>query len=100
MSKKWRTNKKSCRQMLLRLRLWLTFFEKIIPDMTLEEMDVGNVVMETGTDGLIVTNTTNARPEILPSKHWKEIGGLLGAPLKINPRNAFAPCTNLPMAKS
>jgi dihydroorotate dehydrogenase len=77
-------------------------FEKISPHMTLEEMeDVANVViMETGTDGMIVTNTTNARPEILPSKHWKEIGGLLGAPLKINPRNAFAPCTNLPMAKS
>ena len=76
-------------------------FVKISPDMALEEMeDVANVVMETGTDGMIVTNTTNARPEILPSKHWKEIGGLLGAPLKINPRNAFTPCTNLPMAKS
>ena len=77
-------------------------FEKISPHMTLEEMeDVANVViMETGTDGMIVTNTTNACPEILPSKHWKEIGGLLGAPLKINPRNAFAPFTNLPMAKS
>ena len=30
--------------------------------MTLEEMeDVANVIMETGTDGMIATNTTNAR---------------------------------------
>ena len=58
-------------------------FVKISPDMTLEEMeDVANVVMETGTDGMIVTNTTNARPEILSSKHRKEIGGLSGAPIK------------------
>ena len=58
-------------------------FVKISPDMTLEEMeDVANVVMETGTDGMIVTNTTNARPEILSSKHRTEIGGLSGAPIK------------------
>ena len=58
--------------MLLRLRLWLTqyleyaphalLFVRISPDMTLEEIeDVANVIMETGTDGMIVTNTTNAR---------------------------------------
>ena len=37
-------------------------FVRISPDMTLEEIeDVANVIMETGTDGMIVTNTTNAR---------------------------------------
>ena len=53
------------------------------PDLSFEEMvDVANVVMETGIDGLIVSNTTNARPESLLSQHKHETGGLSGAPIK------------------
>ena len=39
---------------------------KLAPDLTIEEMvDVANVVMETGIDGMIISNTTNTRPESL-----------------------------------
>ena len=34
-----------------------------------------------GVDGIIVTNTTVARPETLKSEHKKETGGLSGKPL-------------------
>ena len=58
-------------------------FVKLAPDLSLEEMeDVAAVVMETGIDGMIVSNTTNARPEVLLSKHKHEVGGLSGAPIK------------------
>jgi len=43
---------------------------------------VANVLIETGVDGMIVSNTTNARPESLMSKHKHETGGLSGAPIK------------------
>ena len=58
-------------------------FVKLAPDLSLEEMgDVAAVVMETGVDGMIVSNTTNARPGALISKHKREVGGLSGAPIK------------------
>jgi len=56
---------------------------KLAPDLTMEEMvDVANVIMETGIDGMIVSNTTNVRPESLLSNHKHETGGLSGAPIK------------------
>jgi len=58
-------------------------YVKIAPDLNLSEMeDVAAVVMETGIDGMIVSNTTNARPESLVSPNKREVGGLSGAPIK------------------
>ena len=58
-------------------------FVKIAPDLTFEEMeDVAHVVMDTEIDGMIVSNTTNARPESLVSPNKLEVGGLSGAPIK------------------
>mmetsp|Transcript_15929 Transcript_15929/g.33426 ORF Transcript_15929/g.33426 Transcript_15929/m.33426 type:complete len:162 (-) Transcript_15929:219-704(-) len=44
--------------------------------------DVAQVALETGIDGMIVSNTTNARPSGLLSKYKVESGGLSGAPIK------------------
>ena len=58
-------------------------FVKLAPDLSIEDMvDVAHVVMETGIDGMIVSNTTNARPEALVSRHKHERGGLSGEPIK------------------
>lgn len=55
---------------------------KIAPDLTDEDvLDIVAVARETGVDGLVVSNTTIARPEFLRSPHAKETGGLSGAPL-------------------
>jgi dihydroorotate dehydrogenase len=54
---------------------------KIAPD--LDEhgaADIASLVLESDVDGLIVSNTTIARPT-LRSAHAKETGGLSGAPL-------------------
>jgi dihydroorotate dehydrogenase len=60
---------------------------KIAPDLTPEERsDIAEVAMGSGVDGLIVSNTTVARPATLRSRHRAESGGLSGAPL-------FAPST-------
>jgi dihydroorotate dehydrogenase len=59
---------------------------KIAPDLTDEDVrDIADVAQATGIDGLIVSNTTIARPA-LASRHAEETGGLSGAPL-------FAPST-------
>ena len=57
-------------------------FLKIAPD--LEPFEIEAIVesaADHGFDGLIVSNTTIARPETLQSKHARETGGLSGAPL-------------------
>jgi len=55
---------------------------KIAPDLTFEECrDIAHVALETGIDGLIVSNTTIARPPGLASRHALEAGGLSGRPL-------------------
>ena len=62
---------------------------KIAPDLTSEERrDIAQVALETGIDGLIVSNTTVERPFGLVSRHAHEVGGLSGRPL-------FAPSTAL-----
>jgi len=62
---------------------------KIAPDLTSEERrDIAQVALETGIDGLIVSNTTVERPSSLVSRHAHEAGGLSGRPL-------FAPSTAL-----
>lgn len=55
---------------------------KIAPDLTDEDKaDISAVALETGIDGLIVTNTTIERPDSLTSRHKAETGGLSGRPL-------------------
>jgi dihydroorotate dehydrogenase len=62
---------------------------KIAPDLTAEERtDLGQAALATGIDGLVVSNTTVARPASLKSRHAHEPGGLSGKPL-------FAPSTAL-----
>ncbi|KAL8431539.1 hypothetical protein Efla_000585 [Eimeria flavescens] len=58
-------------------------FVKIAPDLKDEEKrDIAEVALETGLDGLIITNTTIRRPESLKSRNKGEAGGLSGRPLK------------------
>ncbi len=55
---------------------------KIAPDLTTEEReDIAAVVIKHNVDGLIVSNTTISRPEILTDAQRTETGGLSGAPL-------------------
>jgi len=61
---------------------------KIAPDLVDEELqDIADVVVESSVDGVIVSNTTIARPP-LNSKKSGEAGGLSGVPL-------FNPATNV-----
>jgi dihydroorotate dehydrogenase len=56
---------------------------KVGPDLSAEEMcDIVEVALECGVDGLIVGNTTIARPDGLKSPHRDEAGGLSGRPLE------------------
>jgi dihydroorotate dehydrogenase len=62
---------------------------KIAPDLTAEErVDLAEAALSSGIDGLIVANTTVARPATLQSRCAHEPGGLSGKPL-------FAPSTAL-----
>jgi dihydroorotate dehydrogenase len=62
---------------------------KIAPDLTQEERrDIARVALESGIDGLIVSNTTVGRPPGLVGRHANEAGGLSGRPL-------FVPSTAL-----
>ncbi|AMJ63267.1 quinone-dependent dihydroorotate dehydrogenase [Bosea sp. PAMC 26642] len=62
---------------------------KIAPDLTLPELDgMVGVARRRGIDGMIVSNTTVARPESLRAAAKAETGGLSGRPL-------FEPSTRL-----
>ncbi|NVJ93375.1 MAG: quinone-dependent dihydroorotate dehydrogenase [Methylocystaceae bacterium] len=55
---------------------------KVAPDLTDEDKsDIVDVALETGIDGLIVSNTTIERPDFLKSAFKGEGGGLSGQPL-------------------
>ncbi len=55
---------------------------KVAPDLVEADVeDIAAVALESGIDGLIVSNTTITRPETLRSPHKAETGGLSGAPL-------------------
>ena len=55
---------------------------KIAPDLVPEEReDIAAVVLESGVDGLIVSNTTIARDGLVSGRHAAETGGLSGRPL-------------------
>jgi dihydroorotate dehydrogenase len=56
---------------------------KLAPDLNDEELDDAlAIIIDTGLDGVIATNTTLAR-DGLRSKHQGEIGGLSGRPLTV-----------------
>jgi dihydroorotate dehydrogenase len=56
---------------------------KLAPDLTDEELDDAlGVILDTGMDGVVATNTTITRPE-LRSKQRDEAGGLSGSPLRV-----------------
>ncbi|WP_029009189.1 quinone-dependent dihydroorotate dehydrogenase [Azospirillum halopraeferens] len=62
---------------------------KIAPDLTdADREDIAAVALDTGIDGLIVSNTTIARPPGIPERFRTEAGGLSGRPL-------FEPSTRL-----
>lgn len=55
---------------------------KVAPDLTDDDRDdIAGVATATRLDGLIVSNTTIARPDTLRSPHRNETGGLSGRPL-------------------
>ncbi|KAJ3985971.1 Dihydroorotate dehydrogenase-domain-containing protein [Lentinula detonsa] len=56
---------------------------KIAPDLDQSQIeDIAGVIMGTGIDGVIVSNTTIQRPSHLKSASRTEIGGLSGSPIK------------------
>jgi dihydroorotate dehydrogenase len=62
---------------------------KIAPDLTAAETrDIAEATLESGVDGVIISNSTTARPPGLRSRSAGESGGLSGRPL-------FAPSTQL-----
>jgi len=55
---------------------------KIAPDLAPEDrIDLADAALSTGIDGLVIANTTVARPPSLRSGHAHEPGGLSGKPL-------------------
>jgi dihydroorotate dehydrogenase len=58
-------------------------FLKVAPDLGEGEPDqIVRVVSQYAIDAIIVANTTVSRP-LLKSRHWQEVGGLSGEPLKV-----------------
>jgi len=56
---------------------------KIAPDLDESQLiDIADVIMKSGIDGVIVSNTTTRRPSTLTDVNKSEIGGLSGVPLK------------------
>lgn len=69
------------RTMAARGRSGPPLFVKVAPDLADDDVrDIAEVAIAGGIDGLIVSNTTIARPA-LRSRHAGEAGGLSGAPL-------------------
>jgi len=65
-----------------RLQLATPLLLKIAPDLDDPAMDdIAAVLLASGMEGLIVSNTTVARPASLKSAYAKELGGLSGKPL-------------------
>lgn len=71
-----------CQETLVGLSPSPPLLLKIAPDLdTVALNDLLDQVIATNIDGLIISNTTLARPETLNSPHAQETGGLSGKPL-------------------
>eukprot|EP00554_Chaetoceros_debilis_P016115 CAMPEP_0194118686 /NCGR_PEP_ID=MMETSP0150-20130528/36636_1 /TAXON_ID=122233 /ORGANISM="Chaetoceros debilis, Strain MM31A-1" /LENGTH=373 /DNA_ID=CAMNT_0038810161 /DNA_START=288 /DNA_END=1406 /DNA_ORIENTATION=+ len=58
-------------------------FVKIAPDLSDQELkDIAAAVVDTKVDGVLVSNTSNQRPNSLISDNSKETGGLSGLPIR------------------
>jgi len=69
-------------QMRGHLGLSVPILVKIAPDLDGQALDaIADVATKSGIEGLIVSNTTIARPSSLKSSHAAEVGGLSGVPL-------------------
>ncbi len=56
---------------------------KFSPDLNAEQQEeMAQAVLESGIDGLVLTNTTTTRPDGLPERFSAEQGGLSGAPVR------------------
>lgn len=56
---------------------------KLAPDLTEAQMEgLAKALLAAGVDGVILTNTTRARPDDLPPRFAAQEGGLSGAPLR------------------
>ncbi len=56
---------------------------KIAPDLDAEGVQsIARVLLRSGVDGVVATNTTITRPTSLRSRHAREVGGLSGAPVR------------------
>jgi dihydroorotate dehydrogenase len=65
-----------------RLDKSLPLLVKLAPDLTERELDEAvDVILDTGMDGIIATNTTLARDGLTPGPVVQETGGLSGKPL-------------------
>ena len=54
-------------------------FVRIAPNLTDEELeDIANAIIEDGIDDILISNTSNQRPNSLVSKHVNETCGLSG----------------------
>jgi len=55
---------------------------KLAPDLELtQQKELAQAVLDANVNGLILTNTTLARPKFLPEKFREQKGGLSGKPL-------------------
>ncbi len=69
------------RQHRLTIPRQIPLLVKLSPDLDQAELDDAlEIILSTGMDGIVATNTTLSRPE-LQSSHAAESGGLSGAPL-------------------
>jgi len=56
---------------------------KLAPDLTDDELQsIATTCLDVGIDGVVLTNTTNQRPDDLVSANRVQVGGLSGAPVK------------------
>ena len=61
----------------------LPLFVKIAPDLDeSQKQDIAQIALSSSVDGLIISNTTIARPDTLQSAAKIETGGLSGVPLR------------------
>ncbi len=61
---------------------------KIAPDLTEEEVEaIANTLLASKIDGVIATNTTLSRDNLIAETHINKTGGLSGAPLLTNSTN-------------